>query len=226
MTIARFSLENKLRPPWTSTGSELGVLSPRCHPPQVPPCPREDDDPCASVRNPGGVTRQSVFPEDKRNDRRWLLIFALCLFAAVRSSELAGAVTHKSNSQPTAPATSAKTLTVTLPDQYFRLLEAGASRIEQHLAAHPKADLQTLEARDESWRLLSHAALVGAVLYAKHGPANRSYQRPQMLSLATSVGDLLADQSEREQFEARLNSDRGRIRVAGNLSVVEIQARS
>jgi hypothetical protein len=95
-----------------------------------------------------------------------------------------------------------------LPDHYFRLLEAGADRIEKHLAAQPKADLQTLEARDESWRLLSHAALVGAVLYAKHDLANRSYQRPQMLSLAISIGDLLADQSEREQFEARLNSDR------------------
>ncbi len=68
------------------------------------------------------------------------------------------------------------------PITIFAYSKAGADRIEKHLGAQPKADLDgTLEARDESWRLLSHAALVGAVLYAEQDPANRSYQRPQML---------------------------------------------
>lgn len=153
-------------------------------------------------------TTQLRSAHNTRTHRLTLLILALYLIVAARSSELVGAVKHKSNSQPTAAGTPPKSLTVTLPDQYFRLLEAGASRIEQHLAAHPKADLQTLEAKDESWRLLSHAALVGAVLYAKRDPSNRSYQRPQRLALATRIGDLLADESEQARFQARLNSDR------------------
>src|SRR5262245_45835329 len=95
-----------------------------------------------------------------------------------------------------------------LPDQYFRLLEAGADRIEKHLAAQPHANLQELESHDESWRLLSHAALVGALLYSKRDPANPSYMRPRMLALATRIGDLLAEESELGRFEARLNSDR------------------
>jgi hypothetical protein len=207
MMAAQFSRESKPRLSWTSTLAEVGVLSPRCNPPQVPPCPRGNDDPCACVRNLSVVTRRGVFPEDKRNDWWSRLIFSLCLLAIVRSSAVTAAAKDKAVVGSTAAA-SARSSKVPLPDQYFRLLEAGATRFEQHLAAHPKADLQTLEARDESWRLLSHAALVAAVLHAKHDPANRSYQHPQMLSLATRVGDLLADQSEREQFEARLNSDR------------------
>jgi len=151
-------------------------------------------------------TTQRTFAANTTRRRWHLLSLALCLVATGQSSGLAGPVQHKVNR--TSAATLAKTSTVKLPDQYFRLLEAGADRIEQHLSAHPTADLQTLEARDESWRLLSHAALVGAVLYAKRDPANRSYQRPQMLSLATRIGDLLAGVSEHGRFETRLNSDR------------------
>jgi len=173
------------------------VCGHRCNPPEVPPCPR-----AAAVG-----TTQGAFREDKLNDRRWLLIFALCLFSIVPSSEVTAVVKDKAVVDSTAAAP-AKSSTAMLPDRYFRLLEAGVSRIEQHLAAHAKADLQTLEAEDESWRLLSHAALVGAVLYAKRDPANRNYQQPQMLSLATRIGDLLADESERASLEARLNSDR------------------
>ena len=136
------------------------------------------------------------------------IVLALTLGQFVSLRPSAASDTKQAATQPPSADTQARVSRPALPDHYFRLLEAGADRIEKHLAAQPRADLQTLEARDESWRLLSHAALVGAVLYAKHDPANRSYQRPQMLSLATRIGDLLADQSEREQFEARLNSDR------------------
>jgi len=138
----------------------------------------------------------------------WRLVtLALCFLVAVPQAEPAGAVKEANSPSPAAGA-AIKSSTATLPGQYFRLLEAGAHRIEEHLAAHPNADLQTLEARDESWRLLSHAALVGAVLYAKRDPTNPGYQRPQNLSLATRIGDLLAAESEQARFEARLNSDR------------------
>jgi hypothetical protein len=136
------------------------------------------------------------------------IILALILSHFVSFKPSAASDRKQAATQPPSADTQARASRTALPDHYFRLLEAGADRIEKHLAAQPKADLQTLEARDESWRLLSHAALVGAVLYAKHDPSNRSYQRPQMLSLATRIGDLLTDQSEREQFGARLNSDR------------------
>jgi hypothetical protein len=139
------------------------------------------------------------------NRRRLLLL--LCLSAIGKPSDLACAAV-KDNVASTSPVVPAKSSLVTLPDQYFLLLEAGARRIEQHLAKHPTADLPTLESRDESWRLLSHAALVAAVLYAKRDPANQSYQRPQMLALATKIGDLLASETEQGRFDSRLNSDR------------------
>jgi len=164
--------------------------------------------PHSATQNLSMFTTAFILAENTKSHRRRLLTLALCLFATTQSSELAGAVNEKANTASIAAATPAKASSVTLPDQYFRLLEVGADRIERHLSAQPTADLQTLEARDESWRLLSHAGLVGAVLYAKRDPANRSYQRPQMLSLATKIGDLLADESEQGRFETRLNSDR------------------
>ena len=95
-----------------------------------------------------------------------------------------------------------------LPGQYFRLLEKGAAQVEQQLAAQPDADLKTLEARGDGWRLFPHAILVVAVLYAKQDAANHQYHDPQMLALALRIGDLLAGESERGAFQARLNSDR------------------
>ncbi len=101
-----------------------------------------------------------------------------------------------------------ETLTVVLPDRYFGLLEAGINRIEKHLSARPSADLETLEAGDDSWRLLSHAVLVAAVLYAKRHAANHRYKTAGALALAIRIGDLLADESEHNRLGKRLNSDR------------------
>ena len=95
-----------------------------------------------------------------------------------------------------------------LPGQYFRLLEKGAAQVEQQLAAQPAADLKTLEARGDGWRLVPHTILVAAVLYAKKDSANHRYHDPKMLALALKIGDLLARESERGAFQARLNSDR------------------
>ena len=95
-----------------------------------------------------------------------------------------------------------------LPGQYFRLLEKGAAQVEQQVAAQPAADLKTLEARGDGWRLFPHTVLVAAVLYAKKDAANHRYHDPKMLALALRIGDLLAGESERGAFQARLNSDR------------------
>src|SRR5262245_19892004 len=153
------------------------------------------------------VKTHLLFTDGQSAIGRLLITLALLVGSTVSPSS---AQAPERRPPPRSPAGTvrARVQTVTLPDQYFRLLEAGAERIERHLAAQPTADLPTLESRDESWRLLSHAALVGAVLYAKRDPANRSYRMPQMLSLATRIGDLLANESELGRFDARLNSDR------------------
>src|SRR5689334_9590418 len=95
-----------------------------------------------------------------------------------------------------------------LPGEYFRLLEAGVAQVEQRLAAEPSSDLKTLEARGDGWRLFPHTVLAAAVLYVKSDPPNRRYQDSKTLDLAMKIGDLLATESERGSFQARLNSDR------------------
>lgn len=93
-----------------------------------------------------------------------------------------------------------------LPGAYFRLMEAGASTVEQRLNAEPAADLRLLEAR-QGWRHFPYAMLAPAVLYAKKHPQNARYHDPQMLALAVRIGDLLASESEKGAFEPRLDSD-------------------
>jgi hypothetical protein len=94
-----------------------------------------------------------------------------------------------------------------LPGQYFRLLDVGVARVEQQLANKP-ADLKTLEARSDGWRLFPHTILVAAVLYTKPDASNHRYHDPSMLELALRIGDLLAAESEHGSFQSRLNSDR------------------
>jgi hypothetical protein len=102
----------------------------------------------------------------------------------------------------------AKSIAADLPGQYFRLLEAGVAQVEQRLAAEPSADLKALEARGDGWRLFPHTVLTAAVLYVKPDPSNHRYHDPNTLALAIKIGDLLAAESERGSFQARLNSDR------------------
>lgn len=90
-----------------------------------------------------------------------------------------------------------------LPQQYFRLLEAGIAQVEQRLAAEPTADLQTLESPGNGHLLFPHAVLAAATLYAKADPENHSQGKPRMLSLAMKIGDLLAAESERGSFSDR-----------------------
>jgi hypothetical protein len=92
-----------------------------------------------------------------------------------------------------------------LPAGYFRLMEAGAAKVEARLNAEPDADLKTLEV-ERRWRHFPYAILAPAVLYAKQHPDNRRYRDPKMLALAIRIGDLLAGEDEKGTFRPRLGS--------------------
>ena len=89
---------------------------------------------------------------------------------------------------------------------YFRLLEAGAEKVEQRMNSIPDVDLKTLEARSD-WRHFPYAILAPAALYAKRHPRNTRFRDPKMLALAIRIGDLLAGENEKGVFEPRLDSD-------------------
>jgi hypothetical protein len=93
-----------------------------------------------------------------------------------------------------------------LPAAYFRLLEAGAAKVEQRMNSMPNADLKTLEANSE-WRHFPYAILAPAVLYAKRHPSNRRFQDPKWLARAIRLGDFLAREPEKGAIEPRLDSD-------------------
>ena len=97
---------------------------------------------------------------------------------------------------------------VELPGAYFRLLEVGIAQVEERLAADPSADLQSLEARGDGWRLFPHVVLVAGVLYAKPDPSNHRYKDSKVLSLAMKIGDLLASENERGSSDARMGRER------------------
>ncbi len=101
---------------------------------------------------------------------------------------------------------SARSADLSLPGQYFRLLEAGSEMVRHRLEAEPGADLSRLESRGD-WRHFPYAILAPAVLYAKQHPQNVRYHNREMLSLATKIGDLLAGESEKGTYEPRLDSD-------------------
>lgn len=99
------------------------------------------------------------------------------------------------------------TIAAELPAAYFRLLEAGAAKVERRLAAEPSANLESLEIDKDHWSHFPYSILAAAVLYSKQHLANRHYHDPKMLALAIRIGDLLADESEKGRFEPRLDSD-------------------
>jgi hypothetical protein len=93
-----------------------------------------------------------------------------------------------------------------LPAAYFRLLEAGAEKVEQRMNSIPDVDLKALEARSD-WRHFPYAILAPATLYAKRHPRNTRFRDPKMLALAIRIGDLLASENEKGVYEPRLDSD-------------------
>ncbi len=94
-----------------------------------------------------------------------------------------------------------------LPGQYFRLLNAGLTQVEQRMTAEPSADLQTLEARP-GWRHFPSAILAAAVLYTQKNPANPRWGDAKTLATALAIGDLLAREQERGQYMTRLDYHR------------------
>lgn len=93
-------------------------------------------------------------------------------------------------------------------DRYVRLLEAGAARVEERLAAEPDADLASLEAGSAGssatqavWPHFPHAILAPAALFAKRHRTNPHHGSPRMLALATTIGDLLATEDEAGRYE-------------------------
>lgn len=95
---------------------------------------------------------------------------------------------------------------VSLPGGYYRILEAGADKVESRLNAQPDADLKTLESQSGS-RHFPYAILAPTVLYAKQHRDNPRYHDPKMLALALRIGDLLASEDEKGTFEPRGDSD-------------------
>ena len=94
-----------------------------------------------------------------------------------------------------------------LPAAYFRLLEAGAAKVEQRLNSIPNADLKALETPISEWRHFPYSILAPSVLYAKKHPANPRFHDAKMLALALRIGDLLASENEKGVFEPRGDSD-------------------
>jgi len=95
---------------------------------------------------------------------------------------------------------------VSLPGGYYRLMEAGADKVESRLNAQPGADLKTIESQSGS-RHFPYAILAPAVLYAKQHRENPRHHDPKMLALALRIGDLLANEDEKGTFEPRGDSD-------------------
>jgi hypothetical protein len=93
-----------------------------------------------------------------------------------------------------------------LPGSYFSLLESGASQVERRLNSLPNADLKALESESD-WRHFPYAILAPAVLYAKEHPENPRYRDRKMLTMALRIGDLLASENEKGQYQPRLDSD-------------------
>jgi hypothetical protein len=104
------------------------------------------------------------------------------------------------------PVLTAASPAAELPGRYFRLLEAELPPLEKRLEAEPKVDLKSLEAQPGA-RHFPGAILASAVLYAKQHPANPSYRDKNRLALALKIGDLLADENEKGNFQTRLDND-------------------
>ena len=93
-----------------------------------------------------------------------------------------------------------------LPEQYFRLLNAGVLRIENRLKAEPDARLSELEVQP-GWSHFASAILIPAVLYTKLHSGNVRYRDNSMLQLAEQIGDMLVDENRKGHYAPRGDSD-------------------
>jgi len=94
-----------------------------------------------------------------------------------------------------------------LPGRYFHLMAAELARVERRLRDEPAADLKALEAGPNA-RHFPGALLAAAVLHAKAHPENPAHGDKQKLGLALNIGDLLVRESEKGNFQLRLDHHR------------------
>ncbi|MEP7110930.1 MAG: hypothetical protein ABI760_23245 [Ferruginibacter sp.] len=95
---------------------------------------------------------------------------------------------------------------VDLPGRYFKLLEAGITRVQERLAVEPEATLASLEAMP-GWSHFPNTILMPAVLYKKSHPLNKRHGDTSLLKLAIRIGDLLATEYEKGNYTARHDND-------------------
>ena len=97
-----------------------------------------------------------------------------------------------------------------LPARYFWLMSLGSDQIDAELKSQPGITLKQLDKRFNSHHFNSHfpfAILPPAVLYAKKHPENKRFHDPVMLALAIRIGDLMANESEKGDYESRDDND-------------------
>src|SRR5690242_18025953 len=120
------------------------------------------------------MSPRSVIPRSRRVEKmvkvRRIVFFFSCICVCALAK---GATTQK------------------LPAAYFRLMQAGATQVEQQMDAGPEVSLASLETRP-GWKHFPYSILAPAVLYTKRHPDNPRYHDPKMLALALRIGDLLA----------------------------------
>ena len=91
---------------------------------------------------------------------------------------------------------------VELPARYYWLMSIGSDQVAANLKAHPGITLEELE-KNSGTRHFPFAILAPAVLYIKKHQANHRYHDTAMLALAKHIGDMMADESEKDNYESR-----------------------
>ena len=92
------------------------------------------------------------------------------------------------------------------PARYFQLMKAELTPIEERLKAEPAVNLAGLESRPSA-RHFPSAVLAAAVLFARQHPANDAFGDKRWLTLALKIGDLLATENEKGEFQKRQDND-------------------
>ncbi|MEP7257588.1 MAG: hypothetical protein ABI687_04355 [Flavitalea sp.] len=85
-------------------------------------------------------------------------------------------------------------------------MSVGSDQVAANLKAHPGITLEELE-KNSGTRHFPWAILAPAVLYAKKHQTNHRYRDASMLELANHIGDMMADESEKDNYESRFDSD-------------------
>lgn len=93
-----------------------------------------------------------------------------------------------------------------MPARYFWLMDSYVDKVDEGMKARPGASLAELNEYFNSWHF-PFAILGPAVLYAKKHPSNKRYRDPRMLDLALRIGDMMAAESVKGDYEKRVDND-------------------